>query len=334
VSATTPSRFTLSGTAIATFLAIALLATIAFWLSAPLGVPALLIGAGLGLALAAAPRPAAAEDAIAAAARTPLRLGVALLGAKITAQQIVALGAPFTLALAGCVAATIGVGMAIAPWFGVSRRDGFIAAGSTAICGASAAAALGSVFPSDDKVRRAVLGAILATAFLSTVAMFAYPAFVHLIGLTGTAAGAFLGASIHDVAQVAGAGFAVGQDAGETAMIAKLWRVAMLAPVVVIAALIVRGRSADKGPKPAFLPWFLLVFLALAGANTLGLIPKPAQAIAAQSSALLLLFAVTALGLATSWRELKAIGWGLFGLILTLTIILAGLALAAVRFLL
>ena len=334
MSATTPSRLTLSAPAIAAFVAIAALAAIAYGLRAPLGVPALLIGAGLGLALAAAPRPAAADDAIAAAARTPLRLGVALLGAKITAQQIAALGLPFTLALAGCVAAIIGIGMAIAPWFRVSRRDGFIAAGSTAICGASAAAAIGSVFPSDDKVRRAVLGAILATAFLSTVAMFAYPAFVHLIGLSGAGAGAFLGASIHDVAQVAGAGFAVGQDAGETAMIAKLWRVAMLAPVVLIAALIVRGRSATDGPKPAFLPWFLLVFLALAAANTFGLIPKPAQEVAEQTSALLLLYAVTALGLATSWRELKAIGWGLFGLILTLTIILAGLALGAVRFLL
>jgi uncharacterized integral membrane protein (TIGR00698 family) len=334
VSATTPSRLPLSLPVAATFAAIAALAGLAYWLSPLLGVPALLIGAGLGLALAAAPRPAVADGAIAAAARTPLRLGVALLGAKITAQQIAALGVPFTLTLAGCVAAIIAMGMAIAPWFGVSRRDGFIAAGSTAICGASAAAALGSVFPSDDKVRRAVLGSILATAFLSTIAMFAYPAFLHWIGLKGASAGAFLGASIHDVAQVAGAGFAVGQEAGEAAMIAKLWRVAMLAPVVLIAALIVRGRSGGDGPKPAFLPWFLLVFLALAAANTLGLIPRPAQAYAAQASALLLLYAVTALGLATSWRELKAIGWGLFGLILTLTIALAGLALAAVHFLL
>jgi uncharacterized integral membrane protein (TIGR00698 family) len=319
---------------IATYGAVGALALAAWVAGHWVKVPALLIAAALGLGLALLPRPAAVEPLLTKASKLPLRLGVAALGAKITFADFAALGWAFALAVAGGVALLIGLGLALAPLFGLRRRDGFIAAGATAICGASAAAALGSVFPDDEKIRRAVLGAILATAALSTVAMFLYPAVAAWLQMPPQAAGGFLGASIHDVAQVAGAGFAISPQAGDTAMIVKLWRVAMLAPVVAIAALVVRaGASRAGGAKPALLPWFLLVFLALATANSLGLIPENVRAIASQASALLLLYAIAALGLATSWRELKQIGWGLFGLVLLLTVLLAGLALAAVHLL-
>jgi hypothetical protein len=95
------------------------------------------------------------------------------------------------------------------------------------------------------------------------------------------------------------------------------------------------GAALADGPKPAFLPWFSPGVPGARGGQHLGFHSQsPPRRSPRKASALLLLYAVTALGLATSWRELKAIGWGLFGLILTLTIILAGLALAAVRFLL
>ena len=121
---------------------------------------------------------------------------------------------------------------------------GLLTGGATAICGASAALALAAALPAHPGKERATLFTVIGVSALSTRAMIAYPMIVHALDLGPQAAGVFLGATIHDVAQVVGAGYGMSQETGDTATVVKLMRVAMLLPVIVCAAMITRRRAA------------------------------------------------------------------------------------------
>ena len=96
--------------------------------------------------------------------------------------------------------------------------------------------------------------------------------------LSPQAAGVFLGATIHDVAQVVGAGYSMSPETGDTATVVKLMRVAMLLPVIVCAAMITRMQGADStGQRPPLLPWFAVGFLLLACINSTGWVPMVVQ---------------------------------------------------------
>ncbi len=173
-------------------------------------------------------------------ASTLLRIGVALLGVRITLAQITALGAwPIAMVVAS-VALTIGFGIVLARALGYRNRFGVLTGGAVAICGASAAMAIAAVMPAhaDDKVKeRATIFTVIGVSTLSTLAMVLYPMIVGLLGLGSEHAGIFLGGTIHDVAQVVGAGYSMGKDTGDVATIVKLLRVAMLLPVILVITL-------------------------------------------------------------------------------------------------
>ena len=267
------------------------------------------------------------------ASKAVLRTGVALLGARITVEQIIALGpVPIAMVVAG-VTTTVLMGMLLARLLGQSRSFGVLSGGSVGICGASAALAIASVLPKNKESERDVILAVVVVTGLSTIAMITYPMLVTAIGLDNARAGLFLGGTIHDVAQVVGAGYTISQKTGDIATYVKLLRVAMLLPVVGTIALIL-ARSAASGPRHVKvpLPWFLFGFAALVALNSLGVLPKAAVGAAGDISRWCLVVAIAALGMKTSFKALIDAGWRPVAVMVLETAWIAGLVLAVVQF--
>jgi uncharacterized integral membrane protein (TIGR00698 family) len=256
-----------------------------------------------------------------------LRIGVALLGLRLTLENVSVLGLPTVLALAMGVTATVLAGVVFAGMLGLERDLGLLAGGATAICGASAALAIASVLPQREGHEKRTTLVVIGVTTLSTAAMVIYPTLTVWLGLDNTRAGIFIGATIHDVAQVVGAGFSLSREAGDAATITKLIRVAFLMPVLVCMALVLRGRSVGSGGAP-LLPWFAVVFALLMLLNSTGVVAVAVQQAASQASQVCLVVAIAAVGLKTSLRDVASLGWRPVLLLVLLTLLLAMLAAA------
>ena len=142
----------------------------------------------------------------------------------------------------------------------------------------------------------------------------------------------FLGATIHDVAQVVGAGYSMSTETGDTATVVKLMRVAMLLPVIVCAAMITRMQGADPtGKRPPLLPWFAVGFLILACINSTGWVAPVVQGFTNELSRWCLVVAISALGMKTQLKELAAVGIKPILLMLGETVFLVVLVLLLMR---
>ncbi|MBI4924173.1 MAG: putative sulfate exporter family transporter [Devosia nanyangense] len=302
----------------------------AMFLSEHYGAPVMLFALLLGLALNFLSEPTAKTAAgIQYSSKTLLRLAVGLLGAQITLTQIMQLGlAPVILVIAA-VLLTIGFGVVAARLFGLSREFGLLTAGAVAICGASAAMAIATVLPRGPEHDRDTVFTVVAVTTLSTVAMIVYPIIIAVFHLDHTAVGIFLGGTIHDVAQVVGAGFSVSEETGNVATFTKLLRVAMLLPVVFGLSFLFRGKAGPGSTKGTF-PSFLILFAALVLLNSLGVIPAPIIEFIKTASRWLLVIAIAALGVRTSIKQMLSVGGRAIGLMVAETLFLAGLVLGAV----
>ncbi|WP_368185341.1 YeiH family protein [Aestuariibius sp. HNIBRBA575] len=298
------------------------------------GAPAMLMALLFGIALNFLSEPGPTADGIAFTGRTVLRFGVAILGARISVELLISLGWGMIALLLVGVAATILFGVVLARFIGQGPRFAILTAGSVAICGASAAMAIAAVLPKDEKSERNLLFTVLGVTVLSTMAMILYPILTNALGFDDTTAGAFIGATVHDVAQVVGAGFSISDTAGETSTLVKLIRVSLLAPVVVIITLFWRNSDADDdGKRPPIVPFFVLGFLFMAGINSLGLIPASVGALLAKTSSWALLSAIAAVGMKTDLRNVIQVGGGAIALIVAETLFLALLALGGIMLL-
>lgn len=273
------------------------------------------------------------------AERPLLRAGVALLGLRIAYGDIAGLGVPTLLAVLGCVALTLALGSGIGRLFGLPRGFAMLSAASTAICGASAAMAVASVLPRGEETERQTGYVVAVVATLSTLAMLAYPAIAHFAHLPPQAAAVFLGASIHDVAQVAGAGYSVSPQVGDLAVTVKLVRVSLLALVVAAVAFsFAAPRGAGKSPEArtmarvVLFPGFVLAFFALAAVRTTGLVPASILPFATFASNLLIGAGVVAVGAKTSIAGLRSMGWRPLAALTCQTALLCGLAFTAAKF--
>ena len=311
-SATSPVRKPLSrfvpGLAIC-----AIAAAAAAWFSDHYGVPVILAGLLLGLALNFVAGDLRTHDGLDAASRHGLRAGIVLLGVQVTVGQIGAMGVVPFAGLAVVMFAAVAAAMLAARLIRQSASVGLLAGGSTAICGASAALALYGVIGREriDQAQFTLTLVILAAA--SAIALTTYPALTAMLGFTEAQAGFLVGASIHDVAQAIGAGFAISDAAGAQATVVKLTRVALLAPLVALAAMAI-GRlhpvpvQANVKRVP-MLPGFILAFLALVVLNSLVTVPAEIAASALVASKALLLIAVTATAIRTRTDLLLQLGW-------------------------
>ncbi|MDM0079512.1 putative sulfate exporter family transporter [Variovorax sp. J31P179] len=313
-------------------LACAVVAAASTFLSQHYGAPVMLFALILGMAMNFLSVEGACKPGIEFTARQVLRWGVALLGLRITAAQVVALGWHPVLLVVLSVVLTIGVSMVVAKLMGFQSLFGLLSGGATAICGASAALALAAALPSHPQKERATLFTVVGVSALSTFAMIAYPMIAHALGLDERAAGIFLGATIHDVAQVVGAGYSMSKETGDIATLVKLMRVAMLLPVIVFAVMCTRaaGKGAG-GPRPPLLPWFAVAFALLVAVNSTGWIPKVLTDAGSDCSRWFLVAAIAGIGMKTQLRDLATVGLKPVVLMLGETVFLAILAIALIR---
>ncbi|MFC3526899.1 YeiH family protein [Paracoccus mangrovi] len=314
-----------------------LVAATAQFLSDHYGAPAMLLALLLGLALNfLADDGTKTAPGIAFTARTVLRLGVALLGARISVDMLAALGgASIALVVAGVVL-TILFALVATRLVGRNWRFALLTGGSVAICGASAAMAIAAVLPKHEKSERDLVFTVLSVTVLSTVAMVLYPMLAQLFEFNARDSGVFLGGTIHDVAQVVGAGFSISPETGETATLVKLIRVSMLAPVVLCFSLVIRARGltdTDGGKAPPLLPGFVVGFLILAALNSFGVIPAVVADWAGQLSRWALLISIAAVGIKTSLKKMLEVGGGAIALIVIETVFLGVFVVAGLHLL-
>ncbi|MES2685674.1 MAG: putative sulfate exporter family transporter [Pseudomonadota bacterium] len=264
--------------------------------------------------------------------RTVLRVGVALLGARITFAQVAELGLQTALLMVLAVVLTIVFGLLLARWLGCARDEGVLTGSAVAICGASAALAVSSVLPQTRENERFTLLAVVGVTVLSTVAMVIYPFSLNALGLTPAQAGIVLGGSIHDVAQVVAAGMMLGPQAGDTATLVKLFRVMLLMPVVLVIAVLYRKHPGVHTPdtEVPLIPGFLLAFIVLVMLASVGTITPDMAKVAGDASRWMLVMAIAAAGVKTSFQDLLKLGWKPVALLLGETVFIVALVVAGV----
>lgn len=248
--------------------------------------------------------PAAAKPGLKFAARPVLRFAIILLGLQVTFGQVAEVGAAGFAAVAATLLLIFVATKWIGRLMGVERGLTELIAAGTAVCGASAIVATNTVTRGSDED---VAYAMACVTLFGSVAMFVYPLLMPLLGLSPHAYGLWTGASVHEVAQVVAAAFQGGQEAGEVGTIAKLTRVMLLAPLVLSLAVLARRREASAQAS-APVPWFVFAFIGVIGVNSLGILPAETKAIAAPVTTFLLAVALSAIGLDSDLRKLKAKG--------------------------
>ncbi|QEL64180.1 membrane protein [Oryzomicrobium terrae] len=277
-----------------------------------------------------------AAPGVGVAKQTLLRAGIVLYGLRLTFQDIAAVGTAGLVVDALVVALTFALALQLGTrWLGLNRRQAALIGAGSAICGAAAVLATAPVVasahtaqdeahgasPHESPLADQVAVAVATVVVFGTLAMFAYPALYAALAHWGWAVspeafGLYTGATVHEVAQVVAAGRAIGPDAAATAVIAKMLRVMMLAPfLVILAGLFAGGANTDSGNAGgrgaavlrAF-PWFALGFVALAGFNSLDLLPATVKGGLIVADDLLLATAMGALGLTTRFSAIRRAG--------------------------
>ncbi|USQ95529.1 putative sulfate exporter family transporter [Caulobacter sp. RL271] len=309
-----------------------LLAVLAKLLATSLHAPAPLIAVVLGMMLGALGLQTQLGVGLDVFAKPGLRLGVAMMGAQISWAEFAALGGPAVLASGVVVLGGLAIGAAAGVALGLPFAEALIAAAACSICGASAALAASQAAPASPANQRTTALVIVGVNLLSTVAMLAYPPLAHALGLTAHQAGVFFGLSIHDVAQVAGAGASVSPETASTAALAKLARIVWLGPAVVLIGLVLTRSKAGgvvSGLKAP--PLFVLGFFALAAARGLNLIPAAMVSTLMACSSFLLLAGVGAISAKLGPKALLEVKPKLAMMLGTVTVAVAILAYALTR---
>ena len=282
-------------------------AVAATFISEHQGGSSLLYALLLGMALKSVVDQENSGPGIGFSARSILRIGVALLGLRISIEQITALGLTSALVIVFSVMATIASGIVMARWLGFERPFGVLTGCATGICGASAALAVASLLPRNEKSDRDASFTVVAVTTLATVAMIFYPPALRALGFSDHDAGFIIGGTIHDVAQVVGAGYMISPDAGDTATVTKLFRVALLIPITMMIASFCTAPGQRRGSVTV--PWFLVLFVIFALMRSYAGLPVSVVDAATAVSRWCFVIAIAAVGLKTTLGDFKQIGW-------------------------
>jgi uncharacterized integral membrane protein (TIGR00698 family) len=272
--------------------------------------------------------PAGARQALGKITKKLLRAGIVLLGFSVSFGAIAALG----LGTIGLVAATLVITLVVTTWLGNRARLGaarsLIIGTGFAICGASAIAAMEDTAGADEE--DVTVGIAMVTLF-GTLAMVLLPLLAGPLGLTDQQFGIWAGASIQEVGQVVAAAGAGGAGVVAIAVVVKLTRVLMLAPVV--ATVSVRKRLAGGetgGKRPPIVPLFVLGFLACVAFRSTGMIPKGALAAISQVQVAALGAALFGMGAAVQIKTLFRRSGPVLIVATLSTLLVAGVSLAGV----
>ena len=236
-----------------------------------------------------------------------LRTGIVLYGFRITFQDIAAVGVAGVvvdvLVMASVFALAVQLGTRV---LRMDRQTAMLIGAGSAVCGAAAVMAAEPVVRAQ---AHKVSVAVATVVVFGTTGMFLYPLLFPHLGLSEHAYGVFAGSTIHEVAQVVVAGRAVGEAAASAAVIEKMLRVMLLAPFLVLLSLwLRRGEPAAGGQARINVPWFAVLFVAVAAFNSLQLLPPAWVRAILQLDGLLLAMAMAALGLRTQAAAIRQAG--------------------------
>lgn len=264
-----------------------------------------------------------------------LRLGVILLGMKLSFTEVSMIGWKGILLVLIVTPATILIAIFLGKKFGLEKNLSILIGTGTGICGASAIAAISPVIDGDEKDSTF---AIATVTIFGTIAMFLYPIIFRIFHIPNLIYAVWTGSSIHEVAQVIAAGYAAGDQALQFATIIKLTRVLLVVPFALIVSILqLRGSSENKGTgklKRESIPWFVFGFLAVFIINSLNVIPKPFMNPLITSDGFLLTWAMAGMGLSTNFNKIKQVGIKatLLGLIIWAFIAIFGFIVSSLLF--
>ena len=284
---------------------IALVATAVQKVSGMAALSPLVVAMVLGILLRnLAGTPAAARPGIGFTLRRVLRFAIVLLGFQLTLAQLRAVGVPGLAVISATLAATFVFTKWAGRLLGVERRLAELIAAGTSVCGASAVIATNTVTRGADED---VAYAIACVTVFGSLSMIAMPVLGEMLAMAPAHYGIWVGATVHEVAQVVGAGFQHSAEAGQAATVAKLSRVMLLAPLILVLGMLARrGGHAAQGSAPT--PWFVLGFIAVVLLNSALPLPEATQRDVVSLTAFLLTMALAAMGLETDIRKLRAKG--------------------------
>lgn len=298
-------------------------------------VPLLTAAVVLGIAVAQAPAFRGALEGrfapgLSVASKRFMRLGIVLLGLKLSAVDIADLGWVTIALVVAIVLLTFGGTWWMGRMLRLPGHQPLLIATGFAICGASAIGAMSGVVKAKDKETATPVALV---TLCGTLAIAVLPALWHPLGLSAQEFGHWVGASVHDVGQVVATAQIAGTTALAVAVVIKLTRVLLLAPMVSLAAVVVRSRSAADAPsakRPPIMPLFVAGFLVAVVIRTLVDLPEPVLASADIAQTALLAMALFGLGTAVRLRELVRTGWRALIVGLLSWLLIAVLALGAV----
>ncbi len=295
-----------------------MLAFIVAHFTGPVGVGAVALGVAFGLVAGNLRPPGAVwRPGVDFAGQRLLALAVVLLGLRVAFDEFARFGVPLLAALL-VVAGALVLALLLGRWVGVAGRFAALIGVGTGVCGVAAIAALRGVVGA----RQAeTTYAVAAITLLGSIGLIGFP-LVQILWhpLHPEAFGVLAGASLHSVPQAVGAGFAGGGEAGGTlATVVKLTRVAMLGPLVLVVAWLWKPAGKGEGEKPPrrplpVLPMEVWGFLLVVLLGNLLPIPEAVRSQALTVSEVLLVAALTALGLSTRFVDLRAVGMRPFGI--------------------
>ncbi len=258
-------------------------------------------------------------------------IAIVLMGAGLNLASIGDVGGAAVLIIVVCLAIAVAMGYRIGRWFGLSRETSLLIGAGTGICGNSAIVAVAPLVDAKDEDLVLSIGTV---NLFGLIAMLACPVIGQLFGMSPTSFGVFAGTTIHAVPQVVAAGVAFDADAGTIATATKLLRVTLLAPMVMVLAVMYARRHATEvaaSGKPVIhyarlVPWFVWGFVIMALLNTFGLIPTmqfasdsvladgesnavlPMADLFKNAAKILLTLAMAAIGLEINLRQLASVG--------------------------
>ncbi|MDO8646335.1 MAG: putative sulfate exporter family transporter [Candidatus Planktophila sp.] len=278
--------------------------------------------------------PTFANEGTALASKKLMRIGVALLGAQVSVISLQAIGIKGVITVILVVSFTIFGILALSRFFKMTGELGLLIGVGFGVCGATAVAA---IRPQTRATQEETSYAIALISLCGTLSIFMLPFLGHLMGLSDQTFGAWAGAAVHDVGQVIATASVWSDDAVKSAIVIKLARVCLLAPIVLILSLRHRrylkaqGESAQTSAKVPLIPFFVLGFITVATVQNTFDIPSSLHDYIVLASKILLGAGLVALGSSVRWKAIRAIGPRpmLMGLIAWL--IVGGVALAAVR---
>jgi len=279
--------------------------------------------------------PTFATDGTALAGKKLMRIGVALLGAQVSVISLQAIGIKGVITVILVVTFTIFGILALSKLFKMSGELGLLIGVGFGVCGATAVAA---IRPQTRATQEETSYAIALISLCGTLSIFVLPFLGHVMGLSDQTFGAWAGAAVHDVGQVIATASVWSDEAVKSAIVIKLARVCLLAPIVLILSIRHRAylkstsQSGESSVKVPLIPFFVLGFIAVALAYNLFDIPPALHDVTVLTSKVLLGAGLVALGSGVRWKSIRAIGPRPMVMGMLAWIIVAGIALAAVRF--